>query len=402
MTHPHPSPIPSFRPARPLVLLLAVLVLGGCASLLSRTPPPRYGQQRLYYEVRRTLNVAEPSPAYYRQRARLEVMGKELDEVLIRIVEDASEEPNVRANAVVLLADRRAWGAVDLLRRVLLSSSTDDVRAAAITGLSRFAADTPGVRNAVRAALGDPSTRVRLGALQALDVEDAPRIRRLLRVEEDAQVRTVAQQLLTLFEGRGAPLALEGRGLYRTAGGDTVAQIVFQPARRDTAAGVDEGALWVELPGASLVPLAQVVEVVEGVVPAFFNTNRDAVVFEAEREIRVRELRSGQLRTVAPGLAPRVIPFTDRFVFVREVPGSRRPGAGGGGTSVEYAVLRADFAGGAPEEIGTLRAVFRPRQNQGASPVRRMVIGEVRDGFVLRGPGIAPFVLPGTFEGPRP
>ncbi|HEX8691276.1 MAG TPA: HEAT repeat domain-containing protein [Longimicrobium sp.] len=387
------------RPARLLATLAALALLGGCASLLRRTPPPRYGYQRLYYETVRVLNEEEPDPAFYRQRARLEVMGPELDEVLIDLATDPSVNENVRANAITLLADRRGFNAVGVLRRLLVSSTSDPVRAAAVVGLQRFAADSPQARNALRAALSDPWSRVRLGALQGLDVEDAPLLRALLPEEDDPQVRTVARQLLTLFEARGARLARNERGDLRTAGDDTVPRIVFHAAQADTVGRVSVGALWVELPGeGGLVPLAQQVEVVDDVVPAFFDPRRRAVVFEADRQIQIRELASGQTRVVSGGIAPRLVPFSESFVFAREVAGSRRRGLGNT-TEVDYQVMRASFGGGTPEPLGTLHAVIRPDRFHGASPVRVMVVGEARDGFVLRGPDVTSFALPTTAEG---
>ncbi|HEX8670693.1 MAG TPA: hypothetical protein VF710_02340, partial [Longimicrobium sp.] len=160
----------------------------------------------------------------------------------------------------------------------------------------------------------------------------------------------------------------------------------------DTAGGLRVGSLWVELPRARLVPLAQGVEVVESVVPAFLNSARTMVVYEAGRVIHVRDLRSGETRVVAPGIAPRPLPLTDRFVFLQEVPSERQDTAGG--TSLVYRVIRAPFAGGPTERLGLVSAVARPERHRGASPVRRMVVGELRQGFVLRAPGMAPFVLP--------
>ena len=46
--------------------------------------------------------------------------------------------------------------------------------------------------------------------------------------------RVIAQQLLTLFESRGAPLAPNERGELRTSGGDTVPVLVYQPSVRDS------------------------------------------------------------------------------------------------------------------------------------------------------------------------
>ena len=106
-------------------------------------------------------------------------------------------------------------------------------------------------------------------------------IRALLRREEDPQVRSVGKALVALAESRGAPLPPEGDGTYRSTAQDDEPQIVFQPSWTDPVAGIAVGALWVQLPGEHLVPLAQRVEVVAGVVPAFLSPERSAIVYEA-------------------------------------------------------------------------------------------------------------------------
>ena len=385
-------------PARLLALPL-LAVLSGCYMAAGGTSPR---PDRLQARVTRVLDAETPSPAYYRERARLEVLGRELDEVLIRMILDPGVAEHVRANAVTLLADRGSPGALTLLRRVLVSSADDGVRLAAVTGVQRFAVDSPQARNALRAAVGDPSPRVRLNALQGLDVEDVGLLRSVVAREPDPQVKLIAQQLITLFESRGGPLARNARGELRTTAADSAPQIVFHSESADTAGGVRVGSLWVELPRARLVPLAQGVEVVESVVPAFLNSGRTLVVYEAGRVIHVRDLRSGETRVVGPGIAPRAVPLTDRFVYLQEVPSERQDTAGG--TSLVYRVIRAPFAGGPTERLGLVSAVARPERDRGASPVRRMVVGELRQGFVLRAPGMAPFVLPPwpTEPPPRP
>jgi hypothetical protein len=381
------------RPAR-LAPWAALVLAAGCQSLLRRTPPPQHGFDRLVYDVRRILDVEEPSPAFYRQRARLEVMGPELDSALAVLITQEETKDNIRANAARLLSDRGGPRTTPLLRNVLLSNAGDEVREAAAAGLQRFAADSPAVKDALRRALQDSHARIRLAALQAMDVEDASYVRALLAREDNGQVRTVARQLLTLFESRGAPLVADPRGDLRTAGDDTTPRIVFHPASADTATRVKTGALWVELPGRrGLVPLAQAVMVVNDVVPAFFDPQRRVVVYEAAGQVQVRDVASGATRTVGAGIAPRPGPFTDAFVFLRELPGSRR--ANGAATEVEYAVMRAPFAGGQPVPVGTLHAVIRPGRFGGESPVRAMVVGETSQGFVLRGADVSPFVLPG-------
>ncbi|MBW3571992.1 MAG: HEAT repeat domain-containing protein [Gemmatimonadetes bacterium] len=389
---------PFVRTVRGALALAGLASLGGCA-LLQRPAPPRYGNPVFVNQVVRILDVEAPSPAFFRERARLEVMGPELDAVLIGLVEDESRDDNVRANSVLLLADRRAPGSMRLLRRQLASSPSEMVRAAAVRGLQRFAPDSAGARNALRAAVGDPSAVVRLNVLQRLDVEEAALIRALLAREDDPRVRTIARQLLELLEARGARLMRDPRGDLRTSGREDAPQIVFHPTWRDVLGGVEIGALWVEMPGSTtLVPLAQNVEVVDGVVPAFFDVARSVVAYEAGGEIRIRDLRTGGTRVVGRGVAPRVIPFTDHIVYVRPQPDGVRPA--GDGATVAYDVVRVSLVGGEPEVIGRLEAQVRPDVHAGASPVRWMVVGETRSGFVLRGPGVTTFVLPGPYETP--
>jgi hypothetical protein len=382
-----------------LAIALASL-LGGCVFLTS-PPPPGYANPLLVGQVIRILRVDEPSPAFYRERARLEAMGTELDAVLFALVGDPAIDENVRANALLLLADRRAPGTLPLLRRQLLASPSDVVRAAAVPGLQRFVADSPSARNALRAAVGDPAAAVRLNVLQRLDVEDAPLVRARLAAEPDAQVRTIAGQLLEVLEGRGAPLARDARGDLRASVREGAPQLVFHPSGGTAEAGVEVGALWIELPGASLLPLAQNVEVVGRVVPAFFDPTRSAVVFETGREIRIRDLVTGNTATVGPGFAPRTIPFTPFFVFAREVAGSH-VSDGEGGTIAMYHLFAGSFAGDEPVRVGGLEARMRPGVLGGASPVRVMVVGEARNGFMLRAPGMSPFILPGPALSPPP
>ncbi|HEY7771154.1 HEAT repeat domain-containing protein [Longimicrobium sp.] len=390
------------RLARRAFALAGMWALGGCV-LWGGPGATRHGSRPMMPDVRRVLDVDEPSPAYFRARARLEVLGPELDAILIGLVEDAEADENVRANAIALLAERRAGGSLDLIRRQLAGSPSDVVRAAAARALQRFLPDSAGARNALRAAAGDPSSLVRLMVLQRLDVEDAPLVRTMVARDDNAEVRTIARQVLELLEARGAPLTRDPRRDLRTSGPEGAPTIVFHPAWADSLGGVQVGALWVEARGStSLVPLGQQVEVVGNVVPGFFDATRSVVVFEADREIRIRDLRTGNTLTLGPGVAPRVVPFTGGFVFVREVAGARRQ-LGGDATELDYEVLRASFSGAAPEVIGRITATARPEVRRGASPVRWMVVGEGADGFVLRGPGITPFALPGPVDSsPQP
>jgi hypothetical protein len=382
--------------ARRALALLSLAALPACWHGQSRSVP---APQRLTAEVRSILAQERPSARFLRDRSRLERMGAEIDPVLVSLVDDPQADLTVRSNALLLLADRRSPAAVPVLRRVAVTADDAELRAAAVQGLQRFAAESRQAANGIRAAIDDPSRQVRLTVLQALDVEDVALIRALLRREEDPQVRSVAKALVALAESRGAPLPPEGDGTYRSTAQDNEPQIVFQPSRTDTVAGIAVGALWVQLPGERLVPLAQRVEAVAGVVPAFLSPDRSAVVYEAEREIRVRDLKTGATRVLGAGLAPRPIPFADRFVYVEERLRARRQVEQG--TEMTYQVVLAGFAPGPLERLGTLVAIARADRHANASPVRWMVVGETPEGFVLRGERISPFLLPNPFEGQR-
>lgn len=344
-------------------------------------------------EVREILAIGEPSPEYYRARARLDEMGPEVDAVLVAIARDPENRPVARSNALMLLADRRSPAAIPVLRETLLTDESAAQRAAAVLALQRMAADTPEAANLIRTAVGDPSRTVRLNALQALDVADVEMIRAVLEEERDPDVRRVALQLISLAEDRGAPLARDRRGALRTAGAEDDPQIVFRPVRSDSIDGTARGDLRIELPTGPDIPLAPLAEVVAGVVPAFFSPDRSRVVYEAERQIRVVDLRTREVMEFGDGIAPRPVPFSPDFVFLRPL---RRDRRGDGSTELTYEVVRASFEGGATESIGELQALARPEAHGNYSPVRWMVVGETPDGFVLRGEGISTFKLPTT------
>lgn len=380
---------------------LAVAAATGLSGCVLRRPPKEPEPRPLVVAVRTILAAERPSPEFYRERSDLESMGPTLDAILYTLAFDRGIDPTVRGNALLLLADRRPLYAVAALRRALLTSEDETVRASAVSGLQRLAATSPAAARAIRSAIGDPSARVRLTVLRTLDVEDVATIRAMAARERDPQIRTIARQLIGLAESRGAPLEPDSVGDLRATVPDGDPQIVFHPLRHDTIRDLATGALWVELPGGRLMPLAQGVEVVGRVVPAFLSPDSSSVVFEVERQIRVRDLRTGATRTVGRGIAPRVVPFTPSFVFLEERPLSRQGIPGG--TELVYEVLRARFSGGTPERLGVLRATARPDRFGNASPVRWMVVGEEPQGFALRGEGIATFVLPSSFgTAPRP
>jgi hypothetical protein len=367
-------------------LLPALLVLGGC---IHRRSPPLSESAQYQIAIRDLLDQDESTARYHEMRARVQDMGPEVDAVLLALSRDRAVNPVVRANALILLAERRAPGAFNALERALAPDQPVRLRAAAVLGLQRLTTVTPDAMRLIRGALSDSHRIVRLNALTALDVTDVETIRTMLAKERDPEVREVAVQLVAIAEARGAPLAADRRGAFRTTGGGLDPRIVFRPAQTDPVTGLAIGDLRLELPGALDVPLTPNAIAMAGVVPAFFSSDHGQVVFEDEGQIKLIDIPTRNVRVLGEGIAPRVIPFSSNFIFLRETGRS-----GGASPEIMYDVLRADFGGGAPVEIGELRAAVPPNAPDAYSPVRRMVVGETLDGSVLRGDGIITFLLP--------
>ena len=373
---------------------IPLLLLSGCV-LRGRPEGPR--PAAFTEEVRRVLRNEQPTPRFYRARARLERMGHELDAVLIALAQDQEVGLPVRRNAISLLAERAHPVALPVLRQILLRDPDEQIRTVAVGALRSPGFAGPDASNAIRAAIGDPSRQVRLAVLQALDSEDVDVMRALLAWEEDREVSAIARQLLVLAESRGAPLVPNREGGYQTTAQPGEPRLVFRRRQSDSIAHLATGALLLELPGPKFVPLADTVEVVRNVLPAFLAPDRSSVVWESGREIHVLDLKTGKARSLGPGIAPRLLPFTERIIWVREQPGKRRVVEEG--TEIAYEVWSATVAGGQPTQLGELRALARPDQHGNTSPVRWMIVAEVPEGFALRGPGIPAFVLPNPFAG---
>jgi hypothetical protein len=382
---------------------LCLLLIAGCGGrpVLDSSVSPR-----LSADVWAVLDARRPSNEFHRARARLEEMGPEVDSVLVSIAENPAARAEVRGNALVLLADRRSPLALQTLERALRFSENERIRSAAVLGLNRLSTSTEQAFDLIRLATGDRSRNVRLAALQSLDSRDIATMRSLLERETDPEVRLVALQLVSLAESRGAALASDPRGALRTARGYTEPQIVFRPVTVDSASRFAIGDLRLEMPDGPDIPLVPAAEVIGNVVPAFFSPDRSAVVYEYSGEIRVLDVASRHVRQVGPGIAPRLIPFTHQFVFLRERPANRRETDDG--LEIVYDVLRSNFGGMQTQLIGEIRSWSRPELNGGANPVRWMVVGEAGDGFVLRGDGVETFGLPtpvwrpGRPDGPSP
>jgi hypothetical protein len=231
-----------------------------------------------------------------------------------------------------------------------------------------------------------------MSAIQSLDIRDVETIRRVLERETDPGVRQVAFQLVSLAEARGAALTRDARGALRTATSVSEPQIVFRPSRTDSVAQVSVGNLRIELPDGPDIPISPTAQVVANVLPAFFSPDRSMVVAEAEGEIRVYHIASRTVRSVGEGIAPRLIPFSNEFVFLREESSLLDPMTEV--RRIDYLVLRGSFIMPTVERVGDLVAVAQGSINGGASPARWMVVAEAGEGFILSGQNFAPFPLP--------
>lgn len=387
---------------------------GGAGAVrdLRDGPMPADADERLHWAL-----ADVRAPDRLAALGALEDSLSDFDARLARLVGDSATHPVVRANAVLLLGERRAlrylfefWNALE----------SPDVRvraatAAALRGII-IADEREGLRLA-RRALRDPESSVQARALEALGDADVDLLRQYLASGPAPDLAKVAGDLIRAAEERGAPLARAAESDHPAAGGPHLgakaadagdaptlllsrtaasgARVEFRASRYWPQWDAAIGELTIAPPGAAPVVLSSEVEVVRRVVPAFFSVDGRFVVYEAARRIRVRDLTTGEERELGPGIAPRVIPFSDWFVFLREDPERREEGRDG--AVLRYVVLRGAFTGGEVEEIGTLEASASMGEHGFYSPARWMRVRE-RDGvFTLEAESLGPFRLPDPF-----
>jgi hypothetical protein len=324
-------------------------------------------------------------------------LGHGLDPLLSALARDAAAPEITRAHALVLLGERLATTELAAFREALRAEPVL-VRAGAARGLGRLLPVDSGVVPLLERALADPAAAVQAAALESLGDGRPELLRRYLAGGPEAEVAAVARDLLRVAEQRGAPLAYDSAtGVLRREAGDGLT-LVFTPARRWPQWDAAVGELTVERAGAAPVVVAREVEAVGGVVPAFVSVAGTHLVYESARRIRVRDLETGADREVGPGIAPRLLPFSDSFVYLRA---AREPQPVGSRFRLLYDVFRADFAGGEPERLGEMGAFAEWKVKGNYSPVRWMRVAEQEGTFHLAGPGVDPFPLPDPFTAGR-
>jgi hypothetical protein len=324
--------------------------------------------------------------------------GWELTDTLDVIIEDRALHPQLRANAIWLLGKMRAVQPVAQLQP-LLDDPDERVRLAVVAAAREALPDRHESAMAVlRHALNDSSPDVQARVLEAMTDRDIDLLRAWLHDPRMPQLIPIVQDLVAAAEERGAPLEPDASGvLQRTnPAGHT---LTFRPVKQWPAWRIACGELALRTARNGLVVLGDDIEVVHDVVPAFFSSEGRYLVYEKARRIFVREIATGTERTMGKGTAPRPIPFTEDFVFAREIEDARTEQRAG--YRLQYELVREPFAWIAYDTtsqiIGTIETNVAFEVAGGASPVRWMRVREKSDGsaFELTGQGFDPVALPG-------
>lgn len=335
-------------------------------------------------------------------------LGGRLDWFLAYVVRDTAMPAIAQANALLALGERRA---ADQITAFWFGLNAEDpiVRASAAVGLRGVldAAERPAM-GFLELALEDPDPQVQARALETLADADVELLRGYLARRPAPELEMIARNLVRVAEERGAPLepvaeSSPGTGApvlaRQSAAGP---RLEFRPTRVWPQWDASIGELVITPVGGEPIVLARDVEVLRRVVPAFFSPDGRYVVYEADREVRIRDLATGADRLVDSGVAPRILPFTMDFVFlrkIREVPGEAGFTDEGPRTTILYEVVRGSFEDARLQTLGELTAEVRTSVAGSYSPVRWMRVRERYDGLYLEGPGVGAFMLPDPFGG---
>lgn len=383
------------RKAALLLALLVPLAAVACAGRQAPTEAAPSPEPTSYERVERALADGGVDADARRLISRLDDDETvDVDALLVVLAGDTLARQEARAAALELLGRRRTMAALPAFRSALLHGDAP-LRAAAASALGELLdmSDRP-VRRLLARALRDPEPEVQTQALQALGDYDVELLRQYVAAGPPPALRGLAADLLRLAESRGAALAeadaLPARLERETLGG---IRITFEARRQWPEWGAAVGALTVRPPDGEPRELAgDGVEAVRNVVPAFASADGGAVVYEAEREIRVYDVRGDSVRRLGSGIAPRSVPLTNGFVFLRERRQDRERSEGA--TILQYDVVRGSFTGAELEVIGQLTARARTEVHGNYSPVRWMRVRQRGDGFWLEGEGVDAFRLP--------
>ena len=310
---------------------------------------------------------------------------------LAQLVADTTAPPLIRTNAILLLADRRVPNLMAYLNA--LSDPDERVRAAAVVGLKNDLSESRQLEGLVKAALDDPSTLVQTKALEALADVDVATLHAYMARAKDPTLRTIAADLIVAAENRGSPLTPKDSTGRLEHTGPEGRKLLYRPISRWPSWESSWGELLVIGAKRDTTRISGNVEVVGNVVPAYFSIDGRYVVYESAREIHVRDLQTGADRVVGAGIAPRLLPFSDSFVFVRP---KGQPTTTAVQTTIKYDVLRSWFGEPKDKVVGELTATATLEKKGYYSPVRWMRVRESNGAFFLFG-DMTQFKLPDPF-----
>jgi hypothetical protein len=374
-------------------ILPLVLLLAGCRPAAPGTPAPQTDEDRLERLLAADQLLAEHYAALDRLAADLGSAA--FQQALGFIAADSTAAPPARAHALLEIGRRGAHHELWAFDRALRAAQPA-VRAAAVAAAGHLMPVAP--TNAARVlarGLSDPDHWIQAKALEGLGDYDPDVLRDYLARAPSEELRRIAQELLEVAEARGAPLRRNQAGaLSRSSGAGTVE---LRPARRWPGWDAEAGELWVALPGQAPALIARDVEAVRGVVPAFFSPDGEWLVYEAGRRIRVRQLRTGAERDLGPGLAPRLYPLSQNFLYFVERERERLDGDTG--VRLWYDVRVAGFDGGEPDMIWDLEAEASMAVHGNYSPLRWARIRHDGRSFRLEGDNMEALELPLTYMG---
>lgn len=317
----------------------------------------------------------------------------EFDARVAQIVSDTSAPALIRTNAILLLGDRKVEDVGAFLDA--LAAADERVRAAAVVGLRNYLTTWSTAPSLVQEALDDSSALVQAKALEVLADSDVDALRAYLTTARMPELRKVALDLLQIAENRGARLVpKDPSGRFERVGPDG-RTLVFGPDQTWPNWDAYAGELMVIGPRRDTLRVARSVEVVGNVVPAFFSIDGRYLVYESARQIHVRDLQTGTDRRIDDGVAPRTMPFSESFLYLRPV---EAPEPVRSGTRLKYKVVRAWFAEDRKKEIGEITATAKADYRGNYSPVRWMRVRETDGAFFLAGETMDPFRLPDPFS----
>ena len=384
-----------------LVLILAVMITAGCGATSAPPAAPAPVSASPQERLRHALELESWSPAQTAVVTELQLLNGApwVDAAMGDIVKDTSASVDARVNALLHLGEREYIADFRVYREGLRARDAG-VRAATMVALGQVLnRNTASALPLLRRGLGDADVNVQAKALQSLADREPAALREFIASGADEQLRAVATDLLQVAEERGAPLtdsASVASASELSREHSSGSRISYRPVQRWPHWEASAGALWAAGPGAELVHVADGVEAVGGVVPAFFSTDGRYLVYETERTIRVRDQQTGADRLVGKGSAPRSVPFTESFVYAVERADERTESRDG--TTLSYSILQADFTGaGAARGLGEAKVMTRMSLHGGYSPIRLARVVEQAGRFYLTAPTMGPVALPNPF-----